>query len=257
MSNAVRKMMLFALVMLLGSLGAMAQADEPTQVPASKTSDYPASYDQKVATEISKAPGDQFTYPTMTVLHPVPTQLCSHDCQAAFVWLKVRIDKSHNVSESKVAYCSTPNDGFEEVAQKVVAAQKLSCPDGNGSCDRWLWHQVVFTGDESLPSCDSSGLPRPDEFIAVEKAPELIFASRPDYPSEAKRNGQTGVVWVKSLVDKAGLVRMAMVLKSCGHPLLDNAAVMNAWRNVYKPAEMGGVPVAIWVSYKVEYELNE
>ena len=67
----------------------------------------------------------------------------------------------------------------------------------------------------------------------------------------------TGLVWVKALVDKEGNVRQAMVLKSSGTQAFDDAAVAAAYKNKFKPGIQNGRPVAVWVSYKVEFKLND
>lgn len=99
-------------------------------------------------------------------------------------------------------------------------------------------------------------LPPPDEFVPVEIYPEMIFQQTPDYPRLAKQAGITGVVWVKALVDKDGNVRDAIVGKTSGTASLDEAAVQAAFKNKFKPGIQNGRPVAVWVTYKVEFELN-
>ncbi len=65
-----------------------------------------------------------------------------------------------------------------------------------------------------------------------------------------------GIVWIKALVDKQGEVRKAMVDKSSGHQLLDDAALKAAYLNEYKPATQKDKPVAVWVKYQVNFELD-
>jgi protein TonB len=100
-------------------------------------------------------------------------------------------------------------------------------------------------------------LPPPDEFVAVEVQPEMIYQEKPEYPRIAKQAGLTGTVWVKALVDKEGNVRNALVLKTSGTQALDDAAVASAYKYKYKPAIQNGRPVGLWVSYKVDFKLNE
>jgi TonB family protein len=104
---------------------------------------------------------------------------------------------------------------------------------------------------------DDEYLPPPDEFVPVEVQPEMIHYETPEYPRIAKQAGLTGLVWVKALVDKEGNIRQAMVGKSSGTQALDEAAVAAAPRNKFKPAIQNGHPIAVWVTYKVEFKLNE
>ena len=69
--------------------------------------------------------------------------------------------------------------------------------------------------------------------------------------------GLEGVVWVKALVGSDGSVRDAVVYKSSGTPSLDEAAVAAAPACKFKPAIQNGSPVAMWVTYKVEFVLEQ
>jgi protein TonB len=100
-------------------------------------------------------------------------------------------------------------------------------------------------------------LPPPDEFVPVEIYPEMIYQETPEYPRLAKQAGLEGTVWVKALVDKEGNVRDAQVAKSCGTQSLDEAAVKAAFKNKFKPGIQNGRPVACWVTYKVDFRLNQ
>ena len=115
------------------------------------------------------------------------------------------------------------------------------------------------TGDQNVvvDIKEDEYLPPPDEFVPVEVQPEMIFQQQPEYPRIAKSAGLTGLVWVKALVDKEGNVRQAMVGKSCGTQALDDAAVAAAYKNKFKPAIQNGRPIALWVTYKVEFKLND
>ena len=104
---------------------------------------------------------------------------------------------------------------------------------------------------------DDDYLPAPDEFVPVEVYPEMIYQSRPDYPRLAKQAGITGVVWVQALVSREGKVIDARVGKSSGTASLDDAAVEAAYNNSFKPGIQNGRPVACWVSYKVDFSMNQ
>ncbi len=97
-------------------------------------------------------------------------------------------------------------------------------------------------------------MPGVDEFVPVEIPAEMIYEHVPEYPRLAQTAGMEAVVWVKALVDKNGNVRDAMVLKSSGSKAgFDEAAVKAAYECRFKPAIQNGRPVAVWVSYQVEF----
>jgi protein TonB len=50
------------------------------------------------------------------------------------------------------------------------------------------------------------------------------FHPKPEYPQQAKREGQKGKVLVRAWVDKAGIVQKVEIAESSGFPLLDAAA---------------------------------
>ena len=113
---------------------------------------------------------------------------------------------------------------------------------------------------EKTPAVEQSPaevMPRPDDFVEVETMPEMIYTESPVYPDSVKKDGITGEVWIKSLVDKQGSVQTAIVGKSSGTPALDEAALKAAYKCKFHPAMQDSQPVAVWVTYKVEFTLDE
>jgi protein TonB len=99
--------------------------------------------------------------------------------------------------------------------------------------------------------------PSADEFVAVEQMPVEIKREQPVYPDIAELTNTEGVVWIKALVDKNGKVREARVARSSGSNVgFDEAAVEAAYKFLYKPAIQNGQPVAVWVTYKVVFQLK-
>jgi len=99
--------------------------------------------------------------------------------------------------------------------------------------------------------------PAADEFVAVQEMPTLIKKEETAYPEVAKLTNREATVWVKALVDKEGKVREARVAKSSGMNVgFDDAALESAYKYIYKPAIQNGRPVAIWVTYPVEFKLK-
>lgn len=99
-------------------------------------------------------------------------------------------------------------------------------------------------------------LPSKDEFVRVETIAELIHYATPRYPRKAEQAGQQGLVWIKALVGSDGSIRKAVVYKTSGTPSLDNAALKAAYDNKFNPAVQDGKPIAMWVTYKVEFKLD-
>ncbi|MDH3890500.1 MAG: energy transducer TonB [candidate division Zixibacteria bacterium] len=106
--------------------------------------------------------------------------------------------------------------------------------------------------EDGVP-CD---FPEPAGFAAVETPPEMIYLHPLEYPEEAKRAGVTGLVWVKALVDKSGIVLKTSVAESSGWMALDRAATEAAYFNRFQPGMQKGKPVFCWVMYKVDFVLD-
>jgi len=112
-------------------------------------------------------------------------------------------------------------------------------------------------GEDIIVDIDEDDyLPSMDEFVAVEIIAEMIHYETPDYPRLAEQAGLEGLVWIKALVGSDGNVRSAVVYKSSGTPALDEAALTVAPRCKFKPAIQNGRPVAMWVTYKVDFILE-
>ncbi len=99
--------------------------------------------------------------------------------------------------------------------------------------------------------------PAPEEIPNCQEYPKSIHFEIPVYPEMAELTDQTGVVWIRALVDKEGRVRDARVQKPSGTNVgFEEAALKAALENVYRPAIQNGQPVAVWISYKVEFKLR-
>lgn len=145
----------------------------------------------------------------------------------------------------------TPVADEEVVDDDVVLATRdemadIAAPDVSISTSEDI--VVDIAEDDYLPSMD--------EFVPVEIIAEMIYYEAPTYPRMAELASLTGLVWVKALVGKDGSVKDAAVYKSSGTPALDEAAIAAAPKCKFKPAIQNGRPVAMWVTYKVDFILN-
>ena len=96
-----------------------------------------------------------------------------------------------------------------------------------------------------------------NDFVQVDVYPEMIDQGMPEYPTDAKRAGLTGVVWVKVLVDKLGNARQCVVAKTSRYSSLDKAAVAAGLKCRFKPGIQQGKPVVCWATFKYEFKLND
>jgi TonB family protein len=125
-----------------------------------------------------------------------------------------------------------------------INAPILSGNEGEGS-------QIVI----DIPEDDY--MPSPDEFVPHEQEPAQIYEQIPDYPRLAQDGGFTGWVIVQAYVDKDGNVKKAQAVQ-CNRPHMgfEEAAVAAAYKNKYRPAIQNGNPIGVWISYKVNFTLD-
>jgi TonB family protein len=104
---------------------------------------------------------------------------------------------------------------------------------------------------------DDTTYPKSDAFVKVDKSPEMVTAVTPEYPEDLKKQKIEGDVVIQSLVDVNGKVIKSKILKSSGNDELDKSALKAAKGCLFKPAVHMDEPVAIWISYKVSFSLDE
>jgi len=116
---------------------------------------------------------------------------------------------------------------------------------------------ILFLG-LALPVSGDKKYPGEDEFVVVDKPAQMKMEVPPVYPDSARINNIQGIVWIKALIDENGTVVEAKVLKcsqkNCG---FEQAALDAAKKCEYLPATQKEKPVAVWVTYKVEFALAE
>jgi protein TonB len=81
--------------------------------------------------------------------------------------------------------------------------------------------------------------------------------AKPDYPSRAARNGETGTVTLALLVGADGRVAGSRIQHSSGSRELDKAAVSALSLCKFKPATNGGVPEQAWAQIAYVWTLDQ
>lgn len=101
-------------------------------------------------------------------------------------------------------------------------------------------------------------LPSAEEFTPYDEPPVPLNEVTYEYPPLARQAGIEGIVWIKALVDKNGIVRDALVFKASGSSAgFEDIAKEGAFKVKYKPAISNKQPVAVWVVYPVNFKLNK
>lgn len=78
----------------------------------------------------------------------------------------------------------------------------------------------------------------------------------PDYPIQARRLGEQGVVVLRVLITPDGRASEIQLAQTSGSTRLDRAAIdaVREWR--FMPALRGGRPVSAWYEWRWEFRLN-
>ncbi len=109
-----------------------------------------------------------------------------------------------------------------------------------------------------LPTDPSGiGMPRHAGTAAYGDTPvRILQRTQPDYPRDALRNGEQGVVNLQIVVGADGIVDDVRVVGRSGSRSLDRAAVdaIRDWD--FQPATQGGMPVPATLELPIEFTLN-
>jgi len=104
---------------------------------------------------------------------------------------------------------------------------------------------------------DNTEYPAISDVQFVEIYPSMVYEEPPVFPRLARTAGMEADVWIKALVDVDGTVVRAVVYKSSKSKIgFDRAAVDAALQCKYSPGIQNGIPVPVWVCYKVEFRLE-
>ena len=82
------------------------------------------------------------------------------------------------------------------------------------------------------------------------------YNPRPEYPAEARRQKQTGVVSISAEVSAQGVPTSVSVARSSGFPLLDQAALAAVRRWRFEPGRVAGVAVPGRAELPVRFNLQ-
>jgi TonB family protein len=186
------------------------------------------------------------------------------------VYLKVLVDENGNVVKTKV------EQGAKEMLDNsaLQAAQKAKFSPAmlnNKPVKVWVVLPIAFKLEVDnkaeagilkygelvgpIPSHAKAGDPDINDFILVEKFPEMIESANPQYPEIAKRAGITGKVFVKVLIGKEGTPKKAIVVKSDSE-LFNQSAVEAAMKSKFTPAINKGEAIAVWIVLPYKFNLD-
>ncbi len=150
-------------------------------------------------------------------------------------------------TQPKVAM-PVPVPDEEAVEETIATTEEMSA----GSSNLGL---ALGSSDSLVIDAGDLGLPSPDDYVAFEKAPELVKIDPVVYPDIAREAGVEGTVMVRVLVGDDGFVKDMIIIQSV--PMLDESAADAAWTAVFKPALQKDRPVAVWMVIPLEFKMHD
>lgn len=187
------------------------------------------------------------------------------------VFLKFKVNVDGSVSDVRVLGVRVKgiiregwqtDDTFRRPAIDAISKYRFIPAQHEGeSVPVWMTHQISFKlpKQKAAPPSDRSdvGGDKVFEFWDVDVKPVNVnlHTVRPVYPDHAKKAGLTGNVFLKFKINADGSVSDAIVLK--GDDVFRQPAIdaVNQFR--FKPAEIGGKPVPVWMSQRIVFALPE
>ena len=192
------------------------------------------------------------------------------------IWVQVQIDVSGKVTNPEVLQ-SCGHKSLDQEALKAASKCEFSAAvDSRCPFATWVTYlvpfgdrfdhiepgKIVFVGNIAKTESDIDSYvsrlvntPKPNSTITL-VIPEMIHYEVPDYPLLVEIAKMEGFVEIRALVGSDGLVQQADVYRSSGLPSLDNAALAVSPRCRFRPALASGIPIAFWVTYKVDFILE-
>lgn len=168
---------------------------------------------------------------------------------------KTPAEAGKSTTEPQTSHDKRPDKSTKVEAGPAVDVKKPDAgpgagqPRGNGA--------GVGGGDDSKNPGPTTGTGGPEGVDSGSGGRSLIYAPRPLYPLQARRNNWEGAVLLEIGIGSDGRVQKETVLQSSGYPVLDQAAqkAIQKWR--YRPARKNGVAVASQLRVRVKFCLTD
>lgn len=107
----------------------------------------------------------------------------------------------------------------------------------------------------ALPS-EADMTPEPSLSGIGEAIPLYRENPPPKYPRIARRKGYEGTVVLEVLVNPEGKVANCRLVRSCGHSVLDKAAMKSIRNWLFQPGMRGDKKVEMWVKVPIRFQLK-
>jgi TonB family protein len=155
------------------------------------------------------------------------------------------------------------NEPLEKQAKEAPAprqvfglnrSSQIAGPDEKGIDVKMGNTTAKAQDDLVLNADDPDSLPAPVDEFMVTSMPVVLEEVRPEYPAEAKAQGQFGEVSLDILIDSTGKVRDTQFIS--GNIIFKNVSVAAIKKFRFRPALVQNQPVAVRIRYTLTFELE-
>jgi protein TonB len=161
------------------------------------------------------------------------------------------------VRQDATPHAPPPVRAHEPTAALAAAAPAMIAGDDTPS-----FTIAIGTGDEgahgavtaAAPPLRTADAPRTFEESDVDQLARLVRGVAPSYPEAARAAGVEGNVRFEIVVDAAGGVESARVVRGTGG--LDEAALAAIHKFRFAPATKGGQPVRVRMRWSIQFQLQ-
>jgi hypothetical protein len=133
---------------------------------------------------------------------------------------------------------------------------------------------IAIVGLLSITIAQDKSIPPAEKEVPFDKAPEVVKKVNPVYPANMLHEGMEAIVYLKAFIDMNGDVveakseKMTVTEKKTsergdeateekvdGKPFVEAAqTAIKQWK--FKPAQINGKPVAVWVTIPIRFKLS-
>lgn len=140
-----------------------------------------------------------------------------------------------------------------EVKQPAVGQMPI-IDEGEGEADP----EIIPIVPRTFGDFRAYEMPRQEspDFVAWDRAPALLRAAPPVYPSLARQAGIEGTVLLRVTIGVDGRVEAASVIHSDVTPAMERAAINAAMRFEWSPAMQQSIPVRSLMAVPVTFRLR-
>jgi len=157
-------------------------------------------------------------------------------------------------------YSSPTSPSLNMIAKRDALMHAVTVPQSGPS--QSINSSVLATPTSPSPLVIST--PKPESApasqpVEVTRTPARVHAShctKPEYPPASRRKEEEGTVELKLLVGIDGQVIQSEIVKSSGHPRLDEAAKAGLARCRFQPATVDGKPEPDWATLRYTWRLE-